>query len=163
MHRDDVLWLYNSLRDHNITIWIDGGWCVDALIGEQTREHLDLDIAIDRKDEEKLKALLSLWGYKDEPRNDTTKWNYIMIDDEGRLIDIHVFEFDVQGNNIYGIKYPKGSLTGIGTINDQQVNCITPEWIFKFKTTYEPTEKDLKDVQALAKKFGYQLPDTHGT
>lgn len=157
----DVLEIYNSLKAEDITIWVDGGWCVDALLGEQTREHPDLDVAVNRKDVTKLKELLVSWGYKDEPRNDTTEWNYAMVDSKNRLVDIHVFEFDERGNNTYGIEYPKDSLTSTGTINGQTVNCIAPEWMFKFKTAYEPKEKDLKDVHALATKFGFEVPESH--
>jgi hypothetical protein len=27
-------------------IWLDGGWGVDALVGEQTREHEDLNLIV---------------------------------------------------------------------------------------------------------------------
>lgn len=74
---------------------------------------------------------------------------------------MHVFEFDEQGRNIYGIEYPKDSLSGQGIIGGQQVSCIAPEWMFRFKTAYEPKEKDLHDVKALAEKFGYSIPDSH--
>ena len=48
MTSDKVLDLYNWLNENNIAVWIDGGWCVDALLGRQTREHADLDIAVHR-------------------------------------------------------------------------------------------------------------------
>jgi lincosamide nucleotidyltransferase A/C/D/E len=38
------------LEKLGIEIWVDGGWGVDALLGEQTRPHKDLDIAIQQKD-----------------------------------------------------------------------------------------------------------------
>ena len=41
----DVTDLYSTLESEGIKIWIDGGWAVDALLGEQTRTHEDLDIA----------------------------------------------------------------------------------------------------------------------
>lgn len=31
--------------------WIAGGWAIDLFLGEQTREHEDVDVAILRKDE----------------------------------------------------------------------------------------------------------------
>jgi lincosamide nucleotidyltransferase A/C/D/E len=34
MTGEDVLNLYNWLKENGITIWIDGGWCVDALLGK---------------------------------------------------------------------------------------------------------------------------------
>ena len=46
----DVLELYKAIQKMQITIWLDGGWGVDALLGEQTREHLDLDLVIQEKD-----------------------------------------------------------------------------------------------------------------
>jgi lincosamide nucleotidyltransferase A/C/D/E len=50
---------------------------------------------------------------------------------------------------------------GKGTIDGQEVNCISPEWMFKFKTAYEPKQKDLQDVNALAKKYGFSVPTSH--
>jgi len=161
MTAEDVVKIYGDLVAQDICVWVDGGWCVDALLGQQTREHPDLDIAIARKDAVHLKSFLIAWGYKDEPRNDTIAWNYVVVDAEGKLIDVHVFEFDDEGKNVYGIKYPKAALTGSGTINGQSVNCIAPEWMFRFKTAYAPQPKDLQDVHALAQKYGFEIPASH--
>ena len=163
MTSDDVLSLYEWLKENGITIWIDGGWCVDALLGRQTREHPDVDIAVDRKDNARLRELLESKGYEEERRNDSAEWMYVMKNPEDEEVDVHVFEYDESGKNIYGVEYPYGSLTGKGTIDGQEVNCISSEWMFKFKIAYEPTEKDLKDVQALAKKFNFELPGRYQT
>ncbi|WP_428847678.1 nucleotidyltransferase domain-containing protein [Nocardia tengchongensis] len=37
MRADDVLAVHRACARAGLTIWIDGGWCVDALLGEQTR------------------------------------------------------------------------------------------------------------------------------
>lgn len=161
MTADDILILYQWFAKNGITIWIDGGWCIDALLGRQTREHPDLDIAVHRKDNRQLRELLESKGYHEERRNDSAEWMYVMKNTDGKQVDVHAFEYDNDGNNTYGIEYPYGSLTGKGTINGHSVNCIAPEWMFKFKTAYEPQEKDLKDAQALAIKFGFELPNTH--
>jgi lincosamide nucleotidyltransferase A/C/D/E len=50
-----VIDIYTKLEKLGIQIWIDGGWAVDALLQKQTREHRDLDIAVQRKDLIKLK------------------------------------------------------------------------------------------------------------
>ena len=76
-------------------------------------------------------------------------------------VDVHVFEFDESRSNIYGIEYAYDALKGTGTIVGQTVNCIDPEWMFKYKTAYPPKEKDLQDIQALAEKFGFTVPDSH--
>jgi len=54
-----------ALRILGVEIWIDGGWGVDALLGEQSRSHQDLDIAIEEKDVPKLKEMLCGRGYKE--------------------------------------------------------------------------------------------------
>ncbi len=161
MRADEVISFYEWLKDKGITVWVDGGWCVDALLERQTREHPDLDIAVHRKDNARLRKLLEDNGYAEESRNDSTEWMYVMKNADGKQVDVHAFEYDENGNNIYGIEYPYGSLTGKGKINGQEVNCIDPQWMFNFKTSYNPKEKDIKDVQALAAKYGFELPSTH--
>ncbi len=54
----DVIDLYAQLGDLGIQVWIDGGWGVDALLGEQTRPHGDLDIVIQQEDVPRLRELL---------------------------------------------------------------------------------------------------------
>lgn len=45
MESNDVVKLYKLFEENGIEVWIDGGWGIDALLGEQTRPHQDLDIA----------------------------------------------------------------------------------------------------------------------
>lgn len=156
-----VLKLYHDLLVSHIPIWIDGGWCVDALLGHQTRPHVDLDLAVEHRHEPRLRELLTQWGFSEADRENSTSWNYVMQDSEGSVLDIHVFEYDAEGNNTYGIAYPFGSLTGTGMIDGQPVQCIAPAWMFRFKTSYAPAEKDRQDVQALAERFGWELPKSH--
>jgi lincosamide nucleotidyltransferase A/C/D/E len=159
MIAEDVLNIYNLFTKNDIPVWIDGGWCVDALLETQTREHPDLDIAVHRKDNARLRKLLEDEGYTEEHRNDSAEWMYVMSNNNGKQVDVHAFEYDANGKNTYGIEYPHGSLTGKGRINDQEVNCVAPQWMFKFKTSYEPKEKDLSDVRALSEKFDFTLPN----
>ena len=160
MTAPDVLRLYEELEGRGIPIWIDGGWCVDALLGRQTRAHPDLDIAVERRFAEQLEQLLLSWGYQRRNADHASAWNYSM-GQQGRVVDVHVFEFDENGKNIYGVQYPFGSLNGEGVILQAKVRCVGPEWMFKFKTAYTPREKDLQDVQALAAKYGFEIPATH--
>jgi hypothetical protein len=41
--------------------WIAGGWAIDLWLGEQTREHLDLDIAVLRSEQRSFWELLAGW------------------------------------------------------------------------------------------------------
>lgn len=163
MEAGDVVKIYKLLEENGIEVWVNGGWGIDALLGSQTRPHKDLDIAIPHKDKPKLCKLLEERGYKDVVRDDTSDWNFVLGDKEGREIDIHTFVFDDKGNNVYGTAYPKESLTGIGTINGESVKCIPAEWVIKFhaEAKYQPKEKDVKDVKAICDKFGFELPENY--
>ncbi|WP_442946013.1 nucleotidyltransferase domain-containing protein [Nonomuraea sp. LPB2021202275-12-8] len=37
VNADEVLAIYSDLHAESVPVWIDGGWCVDALLGKQTR------------------------------------------------------------------------------------------------------------------------------
>lgn len=121
-----------------------------------------MDIAINHKDKPKLLKLLKERGYKDMVRDDTSDWNFVLGDGE-REVDVHTFVFDEEGNNVFGTDYPKESLTGIGIINGVSVNCIHPEWVVKFhaQASFEPKEKDIRDVHAICAKFGLELPENY--
>ena len=41
----DVAEIVGGLAADGITVWVDGGWCVEALVGVELREHGDLDVA----------------------------------------------------------------------------------------------------------------------
>nr|BFE58460.1 aminoglycoside nucleotidyltransferase [Dactylosporangium thailandense] len=159
----DVTEIVGGLAADGITVWVDGGWCVDALVGLELREHADLDVAVSRADEKALRGWFNAKGYTPRPRADESAWNFVLGDAQGREIDVHVFEFDERGRNVYGIEYPAESLTGRATLGGLHVHCIAPAWMFRFKTAYEPAPKDLLDVHALAATFGYELPPTHSS
>jgi lincosamide nucleotidyltransferase A/C/D/E len=167
MTSSDVVNFYTELNNLGIEIWIDGGWGVDALLGEQTRPHADLDIFIREKDVSKLRGLLEAKGYKEIKLEIARPHNFVLGDDTGREIDVHVITFDDEGNVIYGPVengeiYPPALFSGIGVINGRTVKCISLEWTVKFHTGYEPKEKDFKDVSALCRKFGIDYPEEYG-
>src|SRR5450432_2877821 len=94
----DVLSLYTELERLGITIWVDGGWGVDALLGGQTRPHSDLDIAIQQEDAAKLRALLQSRGYREIKLEEARPWNFVLADADGHEIDFHVIVVDEKGN-----------------------------------------------------------------
>lgn len=157
----DVVKIVQLLVHNGIRVHVDGGWGVDALLGEQTRPHADLDIAVRHKDVPKLRELLEARGYREIPRDDSWECNFVLADESGREVDVHSCTFDVEGNNIFGVPYPADSLTGTGAINGHQVDCISPEWMVKFHTGYELDLNDYHDVSALCERFGIELPSEY--
>ena len=159
----DVVDFYRTITQLGIELWIDGGWGVDALIGEQTRPHTYLDIAIQAKDVPVFRHFLQERAYTEIKLEIAQPWNFVLGDESGREIDVHVIVPDEQGDGIYGPpekgeKYPAASLTGTGNIDGQAVRCISPEWAVKFHSGYDLKDKDFRDVSALCKKFGIELP-----
>jgi lincosamide nucleotidyltransferase A/C/D/E len=161
MTANDVIEIVQLLNQNHIDFYIDGGWGVDALLGEQTRTHTDLDIAVQHKDVAQIRALLEERGYKDVPRDDTRDCNFVLGDNQGHQIDIHSYTFDSAGNHVYGVEYPSDSLTGSGSVNGHPVKCISPEWMVKFHTGYKLDENDYHDVKALCQRFGIKMPSEH--
>ena len=158
MTAEDVIEFVRLLADNAIDVCIDGGWGVDALLGEQTRPHSDLDIAVQHKDVPRIRALLEARDYADVPRDDTRDCNFVMGDDAGHLIDFHSYTFDADGKIIFGVEYPFDSLKGTGSIGGHPVKCITPEWMVKFHTGYKLDDNDFHDVRLLCRRFGIELP-----
>ena len=158
MTANDVIEIIQLFHQNHIDFHIDGGWAVDALLGEQTRTHADLDIVVQHKDVAQIRAVLEARGYRDVPRDDTRDCNFVLGDLQGHQIDIHSYTFDAAGNHIFGIAYPLDSLSGTGSVNGYLVKCISPEWLVKFHTGYPLDENDYQDVKALCKRCGIKMP-----
>jgi Aminoglycoside-2''-adenylyltransferase len=54
----DALRLFNGVEAR---WWVAGGWAIDLRLGRQTREHVDLDVAILRREQRAFWELLSGW------------------------------------------------------------------------------------------------------
>ena len=156
-----VLSILDMLEQHNIEVHVDGGWGVDALLGEQTRRHEDLDIAVPHKYVPKLRELLAARGYEEVPHPDSWECNFVMGDAQGHLIDIHSYTFDEHGNNIFGVAYEPHHLTGAGMINGYPVKCPPPDVMVEFHTGYEMDEDDYRDVKVLCERFAIALPEDY--
>ncbi len=55
---EDVIHIYQYLQINGIPVWLSGGWGIDALLGEQTRLHKDLDVIMLLDDVVRLRELL---------------------------------------------------------------------------------------------------------
>jgi lincosamide nucleotidyltransferase A/C/D/E len=157
----DVLEIIDLFAFYKVDLWIDGGWGVDALLGKQTRDHADLDIAMHHMAVPLIRRLLTEKGYADVPRDDTRDCNFVMGDDLGHLVDFHTFTYDDQGILTFGLPYPLESLTGTGFIENLPVRCISPEWMVKFHTGYAVDENDYHDVKALCDQFAIVIPEDY--
>ena len=151
--------LYRKLTKNGVRVWIDGGWGVDALLGEQTRPHGDLDLVVRSRDLTRLVGILSDAGYRPVARDDTRSWNFVLGDDRGREVDLHVIDFDGDGNGIYGPAengeaYPAHAFAGVGRIDGQEVACMSVAYQRTNHAGYALREKDRHDLSRLRERFG---------
>lgn len=156
---DDVLQIVRCLETASIEVWLDGGWGVDALVGEHTRPHNDLDIVIRESDVSRMRSVLEYEGFRENAGG--TPWNFVLVDERGREVDVHTVRFDEKGNGLYGpngLMYPAGSLDGIGTVRGTRVRCKTAEAQATDRVGYEWRAGDYHDVRLLHERLHILLP-----
>lgn len=163
MNVENVVTVYTDMEKQGVTLWLDGGWGVDAVLEVQTRPHGDIDIVIQKKDVSKMVRYLENNGYWQIRRHDANEYNFIMGNDDAQFVDFHVIELDQNGNGVYGPKengdvYSFAALSGQGKIEGKKVRCISPEWAVKFHSGYELRDKDVHDVLAICEKFSLTVP-----
>ncbi len=164
MTSEDVIRFCSDMDELAIEVWLEGGWGVDALLEKQTRLHADLDIFIQQRDVTKLRESLGAKGYNEIKLEIAQPHNFVLCDNKGHEIDVHVIIFNDEGDAIYGPvenaeQFLAGAFSGIGKINRRSIRCISAECQVKFHTGYELREKDFADVFALCGKFGIAYPD----
>src|SRR5687768_12908441 len=98
MEPTDVLAVMDCLRRAGVTAYVGGGWGVDALAGEQSRPHADLDLSFDARHEER--AIGALAGLGFAVVTDQRPVRFVMGDRAGRTVDLHPVVFDHLGAGI---------------------------------------------------------------
>jgi lincosamide nucleotidyltransferase A/C/D/E len=165
MTGNDVLDVIGWLETAGITVWIDGGWGVDALVGEQTRSHDDLDIVIDRKRNDDAIEILKLHGFR--LHHDGRPVSFIVRDEHDRRVDFHPVRFDAKGAGWQALpdgsefRYSPEGLAGSGTIAGQCVRCITAELQVVSHLGYEPDADDFHDMHVLRDRLDVALPSPY--
>jgi lincosamide nucleotidyltransferase A/C/D/E len=164
MTSDDVAHLARLLAEGGIEVWLDGGWAVDALLGEQTRRHDDVDIVVRDADLPRALEILAKEGFG---RTEGGRpFNFVLQDGKGRKVDVHTIVFDSSGNGLFGPDstdgkqemYEAGALTGRGMVGGEAVQCVSPDFLMTYYTGYPISPSDAHDVQQLHRRFGLDLP-----
>jgi hypothetical protein len=159
-----VLDLLGHLEARGARVWLDGGWAVDALLGEQTRPHDDLDLVSRLEDSVRVEAALGERGYV--LGHGGPPQSFELVDEEGHQVDVHPASFRRNGDGVYRRAdgtdwiYPAGGFAGRGRILGREVRCLTPEVVLVNHTTgYALDDQHQHDVRALAERYGIPLPD----
>ena len=161
--QEQVIAFTKLVQEFSIPVWIDGGWGVDALLGTQTRPHSDLDIIINNNDLIRLKELLISNQF--EPCLELDVTSIVFNSKLGLAVDVHHVNFDKRGFGIFKLPdgrkwpFPPSAFRGSGNIGGIFVNCLSPDAQVQCHAQgYQPTEKDLADMEALQNRFGVVLP-----
>ena len=162
MTTDKVHWFLDLFDELDIKVWIDGGWGVDALLGECTREHQDLDIIISWGDSAILTEALFARGFVDIHTDDRKDRNFVMGHRLHGMIDFHVIELTEEGGAIYGpgeIDWviTESELNAVGYIGGWEVQCLSADYQVRSHAGYTLQDTDFADLRALHEKYGVEL------
>lgn len=122
MRAEEAVALYTLLTGRGVRVWVGGGWGIDALLGEQTRPHKDLDALVPLDDLVTLASVLTDRGFTHKEFWGENRWvahplrlpvisrahgggsevvtAFVVRDGAGRELDIHVLTLDGRS---YGI------------------------------------------------------------
>jgi lincosamide nucleotidyltransferase A/C/D/E len=88
-----------ALEAARVEVSVEGGWGVDALLGRQTRDHSDLDLAVSADACEKAAGALEPLGFRHDPAEQPgLPARFVLKDEGGRQVDFHPLLFDASGN-----------------------------------------------------------------
>jgi lincosamide nucleotidyltransferase A/C/D/E len=162
MDAKTVLSVVDALRSQGIDVWLDGGWCIDALVGRQRREHDDLDVVVRLDQCDAIQAILGGRGYRWAGGGPPAA--FYLVDPAGRQLDVHPVVFDAAGDGLYDTgdgelwPYPARGFAGRGRVLGREVRCLTPEVMMLCHSGgYVLDDVHVADVVALSEGFGLPL------
>ena len=162
MEARSLLEVITTLQPAGVRVWLDGGWGIDALVGEQTREHDDLDRVIALSDAEIARDALAVLGFA--VTLDERPTRFVVQDQTDRRVDFHTVTFDDTGAATQQLQdgtlapYPAQGFSGFGHIAGVRVACLTAAVQSLHHLGYDPDEKVHHDMGILADRFGLDLP-----
>lgn len=175
---EDVINIYQRLQAEGLQVWLTGGWGIDALLGQQTRPHKDLDVIMLVDDVARLRELMGLEGYRlkelwsenhwvVDARGIETATAFVLLDSAGREIDAHAMWLDERGNGVPawqadGLVITSEDLSGVGVVAGLAVPCLTPEMQMRRHTGYELPDAQVRDLQLLHERLCVEYPEEIG-
>jgi lincosamide nucleotidyltransferase A/C/D/E len=163
MTAQDVVEVIDALEHAGVDVWVDGGWGVDALLEQQTREHDDLDTVVGVDDVPRLVVVLADLGHNEIRTWPDSPEVFVLRAADDRRIDVHPVRFRENGDGVQKIEggkewtFPARGFTGTGVIGGRRVRCLTPEVQVLCHAGYELQESDAHDMRALHERFGIDL------
>lgn len=148
----DLLSVVALLEEAGIKYWIDGGWGVDLLAGQQTREHRDIDIDFDATRTEELLDILVAKSY--HISTDCRPVRIELYSHDHGYLDIHPFVINEDGSAKQAspegdwYEFDADFFTEVDFMG-KAIPCISLKAQKIFHSFYEPRDKDLLDLAVL--------------
>jgi lincosamide nucleotidyltransferase A/C/D/E len=164
MPPEAALRLLGALQENGVSACVGGGWGVDALVGEQTREHSDLDLWVAASELEHLIVVFVEHGVdRILPWGGDRPWNFVLHDGVSRRVDLHLYEPLGEGRLHYGsvaapFVFSVDDLGAQGEIDGTPVRCERPEFALSNHSGYPPREVDGHDMALLCQRFALAVP-----
>jgi lincosamide nucleotidyltransferase A/C/D/E len=173
MHEADMLEILGALDASQVQAWVAGGWGVDALLAEQTREHDDLDLVLDFAEEERAQAALAELGFRWDKKagelfpGALMPKRFVMRDGPGRMVDLHGVDLRTWPGSWFEYLQRDGRLAfaidptdgfAEGSIAGRSVPCLSAGLQVASRQVYEPSDADRQDVTRLCARFDLPLP-----
>lgn len=166
MGASDVIEVLDILEATGVEVWLNGGWGVDALLGEQTRTHDDMDVFMSSSDVGAVQDALRPLGFVLVV--DELPQGFVLRDAADRRVDFHPLAMQPDGRGVQHMLtgetwtlYAAGFL-GRGQVGDRTVRCLTPDEAVREHLGYEQSELDHADMRLLGERFGIPLPPPFG-
>ncbi len=167
MTAESAVNVLDRLADHGVEACVGGGWAVDALPGQQTREHSDLDLWVAAPDLEPLIVTFADCGLdRTGPWPGDRPWNFVVHNGAHLRVDLHLYEPLTPDTWYYGSvtdgeAFPTSALRGRGAIAGAPVRCESPEWAVRWHNGYPVRAVDRHDIPLLCQKFGFDIPNLY--
>ncbi|MGW7842246.1 nucleotidyltransferase domain-containing protein [Staphylococcus xylosus] len=149
---EKLFYILDLFEAFKINYWLDGGWGVDILTGDQQRDHRDIDIDFDANYTNEVVQKLKNLGYVVEV--DWMPARMELKHEKYGYIDIHPLNLKQDGSatqaNLEGgfYKFEKDYFT-TSQYKGRQIPCISKDAQLIFHSGYELTEKDHFDINIL--------------
>jgi lincosamide nucleotidyltransferase A/C/D/E len=166
----DVVEVLRWLQAAGVRAWLVGGWAADALLGQQTRAHADVDLAIEAASEKTARAALEAAGFHVVYEVPAGRWLSVqvaMIDGLRRSVGLHPIDLEAWSVRGPGSIRQSARELGMGEVDDlfatgrlaeQDVPSLSAAAQVVLRCGYEIRDCDREDVEALCRRFGLASP-----
>lgn len=160
----EVAQLFSTLT---LPWWIAGGWALDLFLGEQTRDHEDIDVQFLRRDQQEIRALLPGWDVQEaHPATPPGSWPFHEWE-RGALLspEVHDIWCRPKKTDPWAIQLMvtetqneqwifrrntqiRGSLSTLGYVTNEGIPYLAPEiqLLYKAKSLRSKDEADFTRV-----------------